>query len=363
LKECTEIARHVKEVAGKIRGFARRYQIDESRRNDLVDDVERLAISIESSLLGLSDYDLDEAAVRAGTDPVIRRFGELFDERIGHPLDSSNYEAAVKEADRRILNRVPPGYMDKDKKGEGDRRAGDYLVWHQLMIEARKHQRPVLFVCNEEKEDWIANHRGQSLGPRPELVFEFQKEVGTYFYMVNVPGFLLYARKFLGSAVSEKTLAEAKVLRSPVNVSATFSAEARESLGQLTRTESKALDYAINRRMREIGRGKYLSPRAKRLVQKEVPSGRLRVEMLKVTDNLNALMSIISPQDGDGDADIRINVYSVQRREGSAQPMLPDVSEIARAESAVAGVEVPDEDLFGLAQPEDEYLLDEAGND
>ena len=59
------------------------------------------------------------------------------------------------------------------------------------MNEARLHERPVLLIINEQKDDWVLKGSSkQVLGPRPELVLEMRREAKVALHMVTVVGIL-----------------------------------------------------------------------------------------------------------------------------------------------------------------------------
>jgi hypothetical protein len=138
-EKCKDIAQPLKAAIDKIQEFANRYQIDEAERERLVDLVQSLSTVLTDAIRAAGTYDLTREEVRTATDVVLRRFHSLVSGRVGDPLTEVEYEQAIKEAARRRERRIPPGYADK--KGSPELQAGDYLVWRQLIAEARTHDR------------------------------------------------------------------------------------------------------------------------------------------------------------------------------------------------------------------------------
>jgi phosphoglycolate phosphatase-like HAD superfamily hydrolase len=103
---------------------------------------------------------------------------------------------------------VPPGYEDSDKTDPH----GDYLVWTQLLAEAKARRLPVLFVTRDVKEDWFWREKGRTLGARPELVEEARRVAGVRLIIVETTSFLHQAKRHLAARVSDETLRQAELL-------------------------------------------------------------------------------------------------------------------------------------------------------
>lgn len=235
-EKCEEIKEPLRSVVNKIEEFANRYQIDTAERNRLVKLVEDLQALLASSIEAAGTYDLTREDVRAGTDAVIKRLQTLTDGRVGGSLNHEDFSKAVKEAERRREERIPPGYAEK--KPTPELRAGDYILWRQLMNEAAVHGRPVLLVSNEKKEDWILKGPSdQILGPRPELVLEMRSEAGVLLHTVTVVGLLKEAPEFLGIEVSSSTIREAEAIPDKAQIDFKLVGKARETYSELSESE------------------------------------------------------------------------------------------------------------------------------
>jgi hypothetical protein len=115
-------------------------------------------------------------------------------------------EAARKEGQRRVTDKIPPGYKDRDKSDS----TGDYIVWRQLMTEAANRKLPVIFVTDDTKEDWVRREHGLTLGARPELREEMNREAGVPLFMLTTETFLRHAKTYLGTEVSDETVDQAR---------------------------------------------------------------------------------------------------------------------------------------------------------
>ena len=150
-----------------------------------------------------------QATYVAETDAVVATLRPLLHSRVGPPLKPEDREAALKEAKRRIDERIPPGYMDVDKEGAGgvDGGAGDYLVWHQSVLEAKRRDLPLVIVTGDEKEDWWWRHRTSLMGPRSQLVEEFATHSSRGFCLLR-PVQLIEHADALQVTVSEEAVSD-----------------------------------------------------------------------------------------------------------------------------------------------------------
>ncbi|EGL63595.1 hypothetical protein AGRO_3664 [Agrobacterium sp. ATCC 31749] len=117
-----------------------------------------------------------EARVQSwsGDDPVTSIYDTVFDgENIISPTDT-NADMLV-EWQKRLINKVPPGYKDGSKEDTG---IGDFLVWKSLLALGASQKRDLIFVTGEEKADWFVRHNSRGVYPRPELVAEYKKHSG-----------------------------------------------------------------------------------------------------------------------------------------------------------------------------------------
>jgi len=150
-----------------------------------------------------------QATYAAETDSVVATLRSLLQSRVGAPLEPEEHEAALAEAKRRIDARIPPGYMDADKEDSGgdDGGAGDYLVWHQSVREAKDRNLPLVIVTGDEKEDWWWRHRTTFMGPRSQLVEEFATHSRSGFYLLR-PVQLIEHAGALQVTVSEEAVSD-----------------------------------------------------------------------------------------------------------------------------------------------------------
>jgi hypothetical protein len=202
-----ELRETLNQATDKLQSFGSRRGLPATRLNELKESLEQRYETVirDVSTLCRSSLSVDDA-IRG--DSILSRLETVLHGKVGSPL--SDEESARKEAKRRMDRYIPPGY--EDAKKDSEKAAGDYLMWAQLLEEARCRQLPVILVSNEQKKDWVRQEGGRKLGPRPELVEEMVHSASVSFYMINVQSFLRHVRTFLGADVSETTVEQAAQL-------------------------------------------------------------------------------------------------------------------------------------------------------
>ncbi|UQZ41352.1 PIN-like domain-containing protein [Bacillus subtilis] len=64
-------------------------------------------------------------------------------------------------------------------------------MWKQIIEYANDKKVDVLLISDDNKEDWIKKEDGETIGPQPELIQEFQRETnGRQIYICNTRQFL-----------------------------------------------------------------------------------------------------------------------------------------------------------------------------
>jgi hypothetical protein len=103
---------------------------------------------------------------------------------VSHDTSDEDIKA---DLERRTLHSIPPGYKDKAKPDGG---VGDLIIWQTIIKLGKDKNKSVVFVCSEEKADWVVSTQNEVLAPRFELVSEFYRKVGKHFGLVGFPRFL-----------------------------------------------------------------------------------------------------------------------------------------------------------------------------
>lgn len=101
--------------------------------------------------------------------------------RVGREFTFQRLLEIYEEGDRRYKYKIPPGYRDEEEKGELDlRKFGDLILWKETLEKSvNEGNKPVIFVTEDVKPDWWdINAEDELIGPRKELIKEFNDFVG-----------------------------------------------------------------------------------------------------------------------------------------------------------------------------------------
>lgn len=142
-------------------------------------------------------------------DDIRDHITKLFEGRVGAPYTPDKRQEIYAEAKKRFEGKVPPGYMDLKEKEVPDA-YGDVVLWLQLLDEAKRIEKPCIFVTGDNKEDWWLIQSGRTIGPRPELRDEFLDCTNNNFYLYSPEQFIRYTEEFLDIKSQQKIIDEVR---------------------------------------------------------------------------------------------------------------------------------------------------------
>ncbi|MFJ5964648.1 PIN-like domain-containing protein [Bacillus sp. NPDC093026] len=201
------------EVPDKIRNmlnqdlsnFKKRHKEDVDSFIKIIKDITKEQIN---KLKDRNDSELDLTK----EDTIKNKITDLFLHKVGKPYEESKLKDLENEADARLKNKIPPGYKDYDKK-KGNKfhngvviqnKYGDLILWKQLLDFAGENEVNIIFLTDEQKEDWWYDINNQIIGPRIELLNEFTHVTNKEFHMFSSIGFVeRHSSYFNETAVSE----------------------------------------------------------------------------------------------------------------------------------------------------------------
>lgn len=144
-------------------------------------------------------------------DKILEVLTELFENRVGVGYDKLRLEEIYKDGVERYANKIPPGYKDRKKKDGEQHRFGDLIIWFQIMEKAKTANKDIIFVTDDEKEDWWEMFEGYKTGPCRALIKEFRSNVGEHLiWFYTTERFLTEAKNRVGISIKSKTIEETK---------------------------------------------------------------------------------------------------------------------------------------------------------
>ena len=155
----------------------------------------------------------DEKKTVASEDKIEKFILDIFNKNIGVPFETNEYQKIREEGNRRKNNTIPPGYKDKDKEENGD-----YYIFYSMMQKAKIESKDIIFVTDDEKEDWFNKYNGENHGGRSELLDEFYHETGQLLLMYTTDGFVqAYNKNISKKSINKSIIKEIKSYRNNIN--------------------------------------------------------------------------------------------------------------------------------------------------
>jgi len=210
--------------------------------------------------------------------------------KVGSPYPDDKLKKIYEEGKIRYSKDVPPGYEDSRgaNKKKGENIYGDLVIWFQIIEKAKEEGKPIIFITNDNKEDWWWISKGKTLGCRPELTDEMTAKANVLFYMYNSDRFMSYSQEHLKIEIKQEAIDEVRDIRLfNLPISSSFD-PAHGSYNALKRIidEKRARIEAI-KQMTETYNA------TKRIIDEE----RARIEVIKqMTEPYNATKRIIDEE-------------------------------------------------------------------
>lgn len=194
-----EIQKTFRTLRGNLNQLARHPLISISK---IVEQLDSNSDEIENLLAAWESNHPDHMAC----DHLRTRWTSLLDGKVGNPFDHSRLKEIFQEGKARYENKTPPGYLDGNKSE--NRQYGDLILWFQIVEKSRQEQKPVILVTDDGKDDWWWIHHGKTIGPRPELLREFNEKTQQQVHMYRSAQFMRFAQKYLGKDIDQNAISE-----------------------------------------------------------------------------------------------------------------------------------------------------------
>jgi hypothetical protein len=154
-------------------------------------------------------------------DHVRSELDKLLQGRIGPAFSQKELDAIFDEGVKRYKSHQPPGFKDEaEKKGKLifheklaiKREYGDLIVWKEI-IKFIKENKPdgLVFVTDDNKEDWWTELSGKTMGPQPALLSEIKSETGlSDFYIYNAERFVEFANSNFNLKIEKDSIEQVR---------------------------------------------------------------------------------------------------------------------------------------------------------
>jgi rRNA-processing protein FCF1 len=121
------------------------------------------------------------------SDPVTSMYQKTFSEEIVINIEDNN-DVLVEEFNARIEDEIPPGNKDSSKKNNA---IGDFIIWKTILELGKEKNRDIIFISNDEKNDWLLKGNKKSISTKFELVDEYYRITeGNHFISMTFTNFL-----------------------------------------------------------------------------------------------------------------------------------------------------------------------------
>ncbi|HFK1790660.1 TPA: PIN-like domain-containing protein [Bacillus pacificus] len=158
----------------------------------------------------------DDLKIQKETHPDLHtiqlKLHNIFDGKVGESFDQEKIDEIQEAGTFRYEMKIPPGWKDKSKNEKRyhdgflyETKYGDFIAWNQILEYAKDNQTNVLFITDDQKEDWWKEYKGETIGPQPELIQEFKRYTnGCKFYMYQAKQFLKFISKYITTDLSSE---------------------------------------------------------------------------------------------------------------------------------------------------------------
>lgn len=152
----------------------------------------------------------DLSVVNPSEDPLLNEILTFFDNRVGKKPSEEEKEERIKEGKKRYEKKIPPGYKDCEKSKRGDdSEYGDYFAWKEILEYSKENKVDIIYITNDQKEDWWSIVKGKTLGPRVELIKEFYDETEQKILFYTTENFIKHTQE-KGTSIPEEVFNEIK---------------------------------------------------------------------------------------------------------------------------------------------------------
>lgn len=218
-----------------IERWAKQVALPRETTQELATVIEDAYVEVNARLEAVGSFRVS-AATPTDDDSVLGRLETILQGKVGAAFDEERSASEIEEGNRRVTEQIPPGFKDADKleSDNEERAAGDYLIWVQLLEEAKARNLDLVLVTGDVKEDWWERGaQGVLIGPRRELIEEFRQAAGGRVHLLE-PAAFLQASEVLDVEIDPQSVQDVERVRDEI---AAWTAEAVEAVLRALRAE------------------------------------------------------------------------------------------------------------------------------
>jgi len=149
-------------------------------------------------------------------DYILEKINRIFEHSTGTEPSNAVLDKIFAEGLVRYKLNVPPGFADAKGKESRPLREqyGDLIIWKELIEFCKSKNKPIIFITDDNKDDWWTKQADGSKRPRPELIKEFHEKTGKRILIYNSDEFIRIAEnRNLVKSVKDETLNEIEDIR------------------------------------------------------------------------------------------------------------------------------------------------------
>lgn len=208
------VEKDIANIENKLKTLFERTKDVKRDRNNTLEKLEDAKKVINRSISNSCKKAKEKFDKLNSNDDIKDKITELFYKKIGKQYSEEDLKKLYETAAERFEKKVPPGYKDIGK--DGNAKYSDYIIWKEILDYAKEHDKCVVFVTADEKEDWWLINNGKKCCS-PQLKKEFYDNVNKEFHMYTPERFLEEAKKYFKLRYSEDVIEEVKQVRRPIS--------------------------------------------------------------------------------------------------------------------------------------------------
>lgn len=153
--------------------------------------------------------------INHGDDYILNKLLDLYDNRTGETYSKDKLAEIEKEGKNRYEKLIPPGYKDLCKKNNvsDNNMYGDLIIWNQILDYSKNNNKNIIYITDDQKEDWWNIVKGKTIGPRVELRKEFIEYTNQKFHMYSMNNFIETYEKQRGIKIDKSVIDEVSKIR------------------------------------------------------------------------------------------------------------------------------------------------------